>query len=853
MSIPLSRIYFTTPIVSRELLHFAKALRTRCYRHEFLMHFTSADELRVFSDGSSMVTEPRQLQSLIRLYNHETGLVMQASFMQTTPEAFRDLLRTLDAQMRDYLHNHNDGRVTATDVLLGTEARFIDSEIYWLSRRHHMFNRPREPEVAIRSRNDTYTQQWQTEYVQEQRALRPSALDEQIRFIDAQLRDNPDLIRPNIATADLNFADQEQRAYMDELPDLGTEISNMFDSLHGQPSRNINQGDHMSDAVSYASQAPDPAIPPWIQDPQPAGGPAPVNLQELTMTLDQFASHPTPVILLAELMEQKYLVSKSKESDTNFLNEQQQCLEVILQLTEAYGHQNFQINKFIQPVSKSSSRRLISSTDQISDVISIFLSEKSKLEQVAKAQVIKDKAFDVLDSIYKEKRVIIPVISPITNLRVQITNLEMNITKSAEELRKAQQKVSDLTVRSNGWAKELGDMYKYIRSITGESQANQMDDVFAFFHRADGKQFPFEYMGIRPDQSGNNYLQVLFRRAKQTIKDKDSELEWIVPEMFITMILQENSGIWTYYFKAGPSRLYTMKSVHPIGDSGYMRHHSYLSHPHVNSDDHICRGNAASMLDNMSADLTLIEDSLLVLDSLLRTYNPGSPYQSAPNFLKECPKMLYNIAHLKNQYSCPFVQNLRDRVKVGEMSLTESIDQMFDKYHDIMKHRFMCHLIDEGLPHDYENLLEFPVENYPTVSSLSDHHGNESPNYSYKIACSEHRPFGPTVGSDMEQRFLSSGGTFTGIYSLMVAFDDFYTRFYVPRNENGGVVIRFAIFEALTVFMEEVKRTYRLQVENRIENYENSLALGYEIGFDPSAFRINEQNFDLWFTQTRKN
>jgi hypothetical protein len=518
-----------------------------------------------------------------------------------------------------------------------------------------------------------------------------------------------------------------------------------------------------------------------------------------------------------------------------------------MQLTEAIGHQNFMINQFIQPVSKSKSRRLVSSTGAIGAIINAYIHEQEKIKVLEKLEQAKSNSAAVIDSILKSKRIKIPKINPLSNLSFQIEDVEGRLTRNTSKLEQAQEKVSILTVENNNYAKELRDMRAYLKSIGQDDSANQMDEVFKFLESLDGRSFPYTYVGVLPtreDESDTN-IYFLFKRNEQTILDKDSELEWIVPEMFVKMRLYKETSGWKYSFSAKSNKFYTMADVFKVGDSAYIRWNSSLFHPHVNTTDSICRGNAASMLDNMCTDLTKIEDSLLVLDSLFRTYNPGSPYQSTVNFLKYGPQFLVNLSRLTNVNQGTFTGELKNKVATGEMSLTELSDALLDKFHDVMRHRFMCHLADYGLSWEFED----HSAGYPQIGNIQDYHGGNSEYYSWKSELSTYRPFD---SSSRCRQFMDNFHYFLSVGDFCQKFDDFYVRFYVPKVNGGYTVVKPVIIEALSVFMEDTKQSYRTMVENRIKNYENVLTKGYEIDFIPSEYRVNNQNFDVWFTQTRK-
>jgi len=606
---------------------------------------------------------------------------------------------------------------------------------------------------------------------------------------------------------------------------------------------NINQGDTMSDQAAEASPFDSvPFAPNEVLT-------APPTLQELTLTLGDFKDPARHVILLNDLMEKRFISPKAKENDNSFLTEQTQCLEVILQLAGDVEHSDsIMLHQFIQPISRSNTRRLVSTTAAMNIV---FHNHKVEIEK-AKIEAERLERLKNFDKVLKEKMMVVPAslpkIAKSSALMRQLDNYQVNLENNTYQIEDLNAQIFSLRTENTGYIKQIREIRAYLKNIHGGAEdLDELSEFLAFTQRADGVKFPFKFIGIIPQRNNSEKIRFLFSKDDFTLRDKDTEIDWLIPKLNVIIDLTKSydTGLWSYGIMAPTSYVLgnNLGVIFPYNSSDDSRNGNSIIHPHIKEEGHICLGNAAEMLQGMATDISKIEDSLLVINTLMNNYNPSSPYQGIVNYYQYSAKYLRNIALNNRMGQDSFTKNLSNKVFKGEITFKELFAEFCDKNMQIVRHRLMTMHLANGYTLENWGDAGWTID---TFKSLLD---STSESYSWSTSLKQYRPFS---NSDDQYNFINNSKYFMNPRKYGYHFGNFYELYYInSRSPEANYYVQNDIIEALEIYNEIVKADILKVVEIKIKNLENCFTNNYDVPFSTNL-DLGSMSFKKWFTEIRK-
>lgn len=236
-----------------------------------------------------------------------------------------------------------------------------------------------------------------------------------------------------------------------------------------------------------------------------------------------------------------------------------------------------------------------------------------------------------------------------------VTSYKNDVDYYNNEVKTYRQKIENLKANALYSATKKRQSERNLKIITEAMEAHTSSNDLSFL----------DNISELVNNTGNKFVALNFLDADTS--SPKIILKYIRPPRLIEKIPQQPYLVQiTYISKDGTISFYSAKCLHAFAESA-----SAYVHPHLSSDGAVCLGNYLDILaqNNITATLQSAQDHIVLLDQLLSTYNPDSPYRDIFTLTRDLSKGFF----FKNNNS-----DMSTYIDYGRTIVDESIKARID-------------------------------------------------------------------------------------------------------------------------------------------------------------------------------
>jgi hypothetical protein len=196
-------------------------------------------------------------------------------------------------------------------------------------------------------------------------------------------------------------------------------------------------------------------------------------------------------------------------------------------------------------------------------------------------------------------------LNQLENIKANIEGYESNILEYRHKIEKAKIQKTVEQQREPKLKNKITQLEALASQVPAKLDMFNVDTATSFF-KSNGLRFINLKICVGSDYSQLYYVKPAFKIESLA-----------VPPLLICINYKNNNGLVSFYSVDAQTAIHYGGSDHVI-------------HPHISSGGSVCLGNYVDVMNdnNISLDINNYMDHVLLVNNLLSTYNPDSPYQN---------------------------------------------------------------------------------------------------------------------------------------------------------------------------------------------------------------------------------